>query len=88
MIDLLLSQLADPFRIGLLIALVLTMLRNAPVSGTIIPLAAGVVFVAVLIPVAMQGGFDATRVGVGILANAILLGVILGAWTLFQRLRG
>ncbi len=88
MIDLLQSQLLDPFRIGLLIALVATMLRNAPVSGIIAPLAVGVVFVAVIIPVAMQGGFDATRVGVGIVANLIILAVIMGLWAGVRRLRG
>ena len=38
--DLLLSQLADPFRIGLLIALFVTMLRTRAASGVWVPLAA------------------------------------------------
>ncbi len=48
------AQLSDPFRIALSIGLVLTMLRTEGVSGRWIPLLAGVVFIAVLIPVTMQ----------------------------------
>lgn len=85
--DLLISQLADPFRIGLIVALVLTTLRNAAISGTIVPLLAGAVFVAVIIPVAMEGGADPTRIATGLVANAILLGVALGLRALALRLR-
>lgn len=88
MIDLFISQLTEPFRIGLIIALVATMWRTSAVSGTLVPLAVGMVFVAVLIPVAMQGGFDATRVGVGLIANLVILAVILAAWQAFRRLKG
>ena len=86
--DLLLSQLADPFRIGLLIALFVTMLRTQAASGTIVPLAVGAVFVAVILPVSAQSDLAAplaTVVGVGIIANVVLLAIILGAWTLYQR---
>lgn len=88
MTELLLAQLADPFRIGLLIALFATMLRTENATGRYVPLAVGALFVAILIPVATQGGFDATRVGVGILANAIILAVVSALWTVFQRLKG
>ncbi len=89
--ELLLSQLADPFRIGLLIALFVTMLRTQAASGTIVPLAAGAVFVAVLIPSATQSAllvpfWQAVAVGIG--ANVVLLAVILGAWSLYQRSKG
>ena len=83
-----LSQLADPFRIGLLIALFVTMLRTRAASGTIVPLAVGAVFVAVILPVSAQSTLAAplaTLVGVGIVANAVLLAIMLGAWTLYQR---
>ena len=86
--NLLLSQLADPFRIGLLIALFVTMLRTRAASGTIVPLAVGAVFVAVILPVSAQSTLAAplaTLVGVGIVANAALLAIMLGAWTLYQR---
>lgn len=88
MTDILLAQLADPFRLGLLAALFFTMLRTEAVSGRLIPLAAGALFVAIIIPTAMQGGFDATLVGVGIVANAFVLGVFWLLWTAFRRLRG
>lgn len=89
--DLLLSQLADPFRIGLLIALFITMLRTQAATGTLVPLAVGAVFVAVIIP-ATQGqsaemGPFLNLVAMGIVADVILLAIILAAWTLFQRMR-
>lgn len=88
--DLLMSQLSDPFRIGLLIALFLTMLRTRAASGTLIPLAVGAVFVAVLLPLTAQAQLAvpmAVAIGVGIVANVIWLAVILAAWTLYQRVR-
>ncbi|WP_426033659.1 hypothetical protein [Cypionkella sp. TWP1-2-1b2] len=88
--DLLLSHLSDPFRIGLLIALFITMLRTRAASGVIVPLAIGAVFVAVLLPLTAQAQLPvpmATAIGVGIVANVIWLAVILAAWTLYQRLR-
>ncbi|MFT4149381.1 MAG: hypothetical protein QM656_04220 [Paracoccaceae bacterium] len=88
MTDLFLSQLIDPFRIGLIIALVATMRRTQGVSGTLVPLAAGVVFVAAIIPIAMQGGFDPIRVGIGILSNLVILAVVMAIWAAFLRLRG
>ena len=90
MTDLLIAQLTDPFRIGLIIALVATMLRTAPVTGTLVPLAAGVVFVAVIIPMTMQAGQGPVwqAVAVGLVANAVILAVVMGLWTLILRLRG
>jgi hypothetical protein len=88
MTDLILSQLTDPFRIGLLIALFYTMLRTQAATGTIKPLALGAVFVAVIIPITAHSTLTApmaTVIGAGILANIILLAVILGAWTLYLR---
>ena len=89
MTAILLAQLTDPFRIGLIIALVFTMLRTAAVTGTYVPLAAGVVFVAVIIPTTMQAGKGPVwqAVAVGIVANAVILAVVMGAWTLLRRLR-
>ena len=90
MTDILLAHLTDPFRIGLIVALVFTMLRTAPVTGTWLPLAAGVVFVAVIIPTTMQAGQGPLwqAVAVGILSNAVILAVVMGLWTLYRRLRG
>lgn len=88
--DLLTSQLSDPFRIGLLIALFLTMLRTRAASGTWVPLAAGAVFVAVILPSTMQTTAAPLMqaVTVGVLANGVILAIILAAWALFQRVRG
>ena len=88
--DLLLTQLSDLFRIGLLIALFVTMLRTRAASGTLIPLAIGAVFVAVLLPLTAQAALAAplaTVIGVGIVANVIWLAIILAIWTLYQRLK-
>lgn len=85
--DLFISQLTDPFRIGLIVALVLTTLRNAGVSGMVVPLLAGLVFVAVIIPATMQGGADPLRIAVGLGANLVILAVVLGIRALALRLR-
>lgn len=90
--DLLLSQLADPFRIGLVIALIVTMLRTQAATGTWMPLAAGALFVAVVIPVTAPQGALAFPlwqvVAVGVVADIILIALALAVWTLYRRLRG
>jgi hypothetical protein len=91
MIDLLQSQLTDVFRIGLMIALIATTLRTQGVTGRIIPLAAGVLFVAIIIPTTMQPGSDIPlmqRIGTGIVANLIILAACWGIWQSVNRLRG
>ncbi|MDO8982252.1 hypothetical protein [Cypionkella sp.] len=88
--DLLLSQLSDPFRIGLLIALFITMLRTRTASGIWVPLAAGVVFVAVILPTTMQNTLAAPLsqvIGVGVLANVVIVALIMAAWEVYQRVR-
>ncbi len=85
MMDLINSQLTDPFRIGLLIALFLTMLRTRAASGTMLPLAAGIVFVAVIVPTTMGGGFVLQTVLAGIVSNTVIVAAILGIWTVYQR---
>lgn len=89
--DLLQSQLLEPFRIGLIVALLYTALQNQAVTGMLIPLAAGVVFVAVIIPTTMGlgAGYDLTQViGVGLVANVLILAVIMAVWRIVQRFRG
>ncbi len=91
--DLLQSQLLDPFRLGLIIALLYTTLRNRVATGLALPLAAGVVFVAVILPTTMGLGAAAelglwTVIGVGIVANAILLAVALAGWWIIRRFQG
>lgn len=88
--DILLSQLTDPFRIGLIVALVVTMLRTEAVTGRWIPLAAGVVFVAAILPMTTGRG-AATGLGpaiaLGVLSNLVLLALVLGVRHLVLRLR-
>lgn len=87
MIELINGQLTDPFRIGLLIALFVTMLRTRAASGTLLPLAAGIVFVAVIVPSTMGGGFVLQTVLAGIVSNAVIVAAIWGIWTIYQRAR-
>jgi len=88
--DLMAAQLSDPFRIGILIALAATMLRTRQATGVWRPLAAGAVFVAVLIPITLQAGQgDLVRaMAVGLLSNAVLLAAILGLGALVLRVLG
>lgn len=85
MIELINTQLTDPFRIGLLIALFVTMLRTRAASGTVLPLAAGIVFVAVIVPTTMGGGFVLQTVLAGLIANVVIVAAIFGIWTIYQR---
>jgi hypothetical protein len=91
MLDIFAAQALDPFRIGLLLALFATMLRTRPTTGTLLPLAAGAIFVAILIPSTLpsdQGEPLVTAVLIGILTNAIWLGLVFTGWILLERRRG
>jgi len=84
------EALKDPFRIALMIGLVITQRRTQGVTGTFIPLAAGCVFVAVLLPLSMQFGAAAglpVAIGAGLIANVILLVPMLVAAHLWDRSR-
>ena len=89
-IDLIQSQLLDPLRLGLIVALVFTMFRTRAATGTIIPLAAGVVFVAVILPLTQGAGTAslAQAVAAGIVSNLIILGIVLALAMIVRRLRG
>ena len=89
MIDLVLSQLTDLFRIGLMIGLVVTMLRTSAVTGRVLPLALGVVFVAVILPTTMPGGSASLidAILAGLVSNLIILVPVLAAVALVARLR-
>lgn len=90
MTELIQSQLMDPFRIGLIVALVYTMFRTRAATGTAIPLALGVVFVAVILPTT-QGAGAASLTDVvlaGIVSNLIILGIVLALAMIIRRLRG
>lgn len=87
--DQMIAQFMDPFRIGLLVALVLTAYNTAGTVGLAVPLALGCVFVAVIIPVAMQPQGDATMLMViltGLVVNVVIVGIILAARALWMRM--
>jgi hypothetical protein len=88
--DLIQAQLIDPFRIGLIVALVWTMIRTAPVTGRLVPLALGVVFVAVMLPSTNppSTGTLTEAVLAGLVSNLIILGIVLAVVAVARRLRG
>lgn len=90
LLPLLLSQLIDPFRVGLIVALMFTQMRTAGSTGAILPLVFGVLFVAVIAPMS-HGGVgllpDLQTFLVGIVANIILLAVVYGIRAVVMRLK-
>lgn len=72
-IGLLGEQIADPFRIALMIGLMITANNTAAQVGRAIPLVLGVLFVAVLIPTAFGTGEHGlvASVATGVVANII-----------------
>jgi hypothetical protein len=87
--DLVISQLTDLFRIGLIIALVVTMQRTVAVTGRIIPLVAGVVFVAVLLPATMPSEAANLKDAIlaGLVSNSVILVHVLALARLITLLR-
>lgn len=86
----LLSQLVDPFRIGITVALMLTMFRTRSQTGTLLPLAAGTAFIAVLIPTTLtnaQGNIP-VQVAVGMVSGAILMAAALLVRALVLKVAG
>jgi hypothetical protein len=83
-------QLSEVFRWGLIVALVLTARNTREVTGTWVPLAAGVVFVAVLIPTVMTPAAAPVmvQVGVGLVANAVILAAVMAGFALWGRVAG
>jgi hypothetical protein len=79
--EILLSQLTDPFRLGLIVALVVTMLRTEVVTGRWIPLILGVFFVAAILPMTtsrgMAEGGMVLAIALGVVANVILLALVM-----------
>ncbi len=93
MLETLVSQLLDPFRIGLVLFLFLTALRTRAAMGLATPLAVGVLFVAVLLPLttganaATDNAGKLTAMACGIVSNAIILGCFISAWAVWTRVR-
>ncbi len=90
MIDLVQSQLLDPFRVGLIIALVATMVRTRAATGQVLPLVLGVIFVAVILPsTSPPVGVSLTdAVLAGLASNLIILAIVLALALVYRRLRG
>lgn len=88
--DLFLTQIVDLFRWALLIGLVFTMARNRAVTGILVPLLAGIVFVAVLLPATMTPALApfVQQAGVGLVVNAVILAAILLVRRLVAQVRG
>lgn len=91
-VELLASQLIDPFRIGMIFFLLVTALRTRAATGMVVPLGLGVVFIAILLPLttardASGTGDIAMAVAAGIAANALILSVCLAAWTAWKKTR-
>lgn len=89
MTDLVLSQLSDLFRIGLIVALVVTMRRTAAVTGRVLPLVLGVVFVAVMLPATMPNASSSSgdAIVAGLVSNSIILAGVLACAEVIARVR-
>lgn len=83
-LDLVLTQLTDVFRLGLLAALVYTTQRTARATGTLVPLLAGAVFVAVIIPTT-RGSWSWAEIGIGVATNLVILAVMLAVMAALRR---
>lgn len=89
-LGILIEQLADPFRIGLLVALLLTAANTSGALNRWLPITLGLVFVAVLIPTAMASDSDGAltaEIGVGLVSNTIILGLMLLAELVYERVK-
>lgn len=90
LIDILTAQVTDLFRIGLMIALIITAKRNAAATGWVLPLIFGVIFVAVMIPATLQTQTTDPlwrTAAVGVVANLIILAAAFGSYAAYKRLR-
>lgn len=81
------TQAVDVLRIGMLIALMFTMLRTQAVTGTALPLVAGVLFVAIIIPLTNPTSAAPfwMQVVTGAIVNAVYVGIGLAIWKIWKR---
>jgi hypothetical protein len=88
-IDLVVSQLTDVFRIGLIVGLVYTMHRTVAVKGRVMPLVLGVMFLAILLPSVMPSATTslADAAIAGLISNSIILACVLALTWVAGRLR-
>ena len=86
---LLVEQFTDVFRLGLLAGLIYTTERTRPQTGVLVPLIAGVVFVAIIIPATMPlpGVSQLTAIASGLAVNAVIVGLFWLAWQAISKSR-
>lgn len=77
------AQITDIFRIGLLAGLIYTAERTRAQTGILVPLLAGIVFIAFIIPTTMpKPGIDLTAaIAMGLVSNAAILAVLMLVWS-------
>ena len=80
------TQITDILRIGLLAGLIYTTERTRTQTGIMLPLIAGIVFVAVIIPSAIsQSSAELIpSIGVGLVVNALIVSALWLAWSAFK----
>jgi hypothetical protein len=84
------SQLSDPFRVGLLVALLFFAANSRGGLSRWVPIALGLAFVAVLIPTAMasdSGEPVTAEIGAGFLSNTLIIGIMLAAEAVVEKFR-
>jgi hypothetical protein len=86
-VSLLTSQLTDIFRMGLLVGLFFTIQNTKAQTGYVIPVIAGLIFVAAMIASSMpKPGVDFwTSLISGLIANAIIFAVIWLMWMAYTK---
>jgi hypothetical protein len=84
---LMLQQATDIFRLGLLAGLIFTTERTRLQTGVVLPLIAGVIFVAIIIPATMpQAGVDMwLAASTGVFVNAVIVGLMWLGWQAYDR---
>ena len=84
---LLVQQFTDVFRLGLLAGLIYTTERTRAQTGVLVPLLAGVVFVAIIIPATMPrpGVTLWQAAATGVAVNAVIVAVFWLAWQAISR---
>ena len=86
---LLVEQFTDIFRLGLLAGLIYTTERTRQQTGVLLPLVAGVIFVAIIIPATMPKPEVSLwlAAGTGVAVNAVIVAVFWAAWQAFSKSR-
>ena len=89
LVDIFITQIGDPLRLILLAGVVALQPRLADRLGKIPTLAAGLVLVALLIPLLLPNDnvWFLVAAAIGVVTNAILMGLLLGIWALVRRFR-